>query len=354
MILLCISVLCVMACVCLLIAYRNMPAEDGEALESLRDEIKEFETFPPETADTAPPETVGENTTDAKPAGENTTADRYTGDGTTESKPGDETATPAKPVGESTTAGKPTGTTAAEETTGKQSVPDDTDGDTVAPDTKMPETTTADKTPSRVPSASLNFEKLWEINPEICAWLEIPDTRIDYPVVQSPDDDKKYLTKAYNGSRYVGGALFTEATYNGTDFNDPVTIIYGHTMNSGMLFGDLQKNYSSASGFEKNKSITLYLPGEVRQYTVFAAVPYDRIHILHTYDFTNAYWYGRFFTDVGRIRAIGANFDRDSFPVPGDRVLILSVCLNEDTAKRYLVMAVLEEDLADNGTDFEE
>ena len=346
-ILLCVSILCVALCICLQVAYQNLPADDGEALESLRDAIKEFETLPPEadTADTvpaetaptdtaSPPKTDGESTTSAKPAGENTTADR--------------------PAGENTTAGKPTDTPAAQETTGEQSAPADTDVDTAPPETKPAETTAAEKNPSRAPAASLNFEKLWEINPEICAWLEIGDTRIDYPVVQSPDDDKKYLTTAYNDSRYVGGALFTEATYNSTDFNDPVTVIYGHTMNSGMLFSDLQKTYSSAKGFAENGTVTLYLPGEVRQYTVFAAVPYARIHILHTYDFSNDYWYGRFFTDVGRIRAIGANFDRDSFPVPGDRVLILSVCLNEDTAKRYLVMAVLEEDLADNSEAFEE
>ncbi len=351
-ILLCASILGVVVCICLLFAYHNLPEDDGEALESLRDVIKEFETLPPELADTdpadtvspsvgetetvPPPETEAESTTVGGSASETSSVGRPTTGSPATGKPQTDTPVPDTPA-ESTSADTSPDVTAA---------PAESDSETAVPETR-PAETTADK-PNRVPAASLNFEKLWKVNPDICAWLEITDTRIDYPVVQSPDDDKKYLNTAYNDSPYVGGALFTEATYNSTDFNDPVTVIYGHTMNSGMLFGDLQKNYSSAAGFAENGTVTLYLPGEVRQYTVFAAVPYERVHILHTYDFTNSYWYDRFFTEVGRIRAIGANFDRDSFPEAGDRVLILSVCLNEDTAKRYLVMAALDTDLADN------
>jgi len=110
----------------------------------------------------------------------------------------------------------------------------------------------------------------------------------------------------------------------------------------------LQRLYSTPSSFAANSDITVYLPGEVRHYTVFAAVPYDNIHLLDTYDFENEYWYNLFFKDAKRIRAIGANFNKDISPQPGDRVIILSVCLNEDTARRYLVMAVYSEDLADN------
>ena len=116
----------------------------------------------------------------------------------------------------------------------------------------------------------------------------------------------------------------------------------------GILFGTLQENYSDARAFAKNSDIKLYLPGEVRHYTVFAAVPYSKMHVLHTYDFTDDYMYNRFFRGVSRIREIGANLNKDAFPEAGDRVIILSVCLSEDTARRYLVMAVYNEDLADN------
>ena len=100
--------------------------------------------------------------------------------------------------------------------------------------------------------------------------------------------------------------------------------------------------------FKAHSQIKLYLPDEVRLYTVFAAVPYAKIHVLHTYDFSNEYWFNRFFKDVKGIREIGANFNNEAFPEYGDRIIMLSVCLNEDTTRRYLVMAVYNEDLADN------
>ena len=232
-----------------------------------------------------------------------------------------------------------------EETTSSE----ETDYDIIFHETHQTVDDTAVKPQVHNPSATLNFDKLWEVNPEIHAWLEIKGTKIDYPILQSKSYDSKYLHTAFDGSSYVGGALFTQATYNSTDFNDPVTLIYGHTMRSGSMFGQLQKKYSDPASFEANGDILLYLPGEARHYTVFAAVPFDAAHILQTYDFSKPYWYKRFFSDVKRIREIGANFNKEAFPEVGDRVIILSVCLNSDTARRYLVMAVCSEDLADNG-----
>lgn len=202
--------------------------------------------------------------------------------------------------------------------------------------------------------STLDFERLWAINSEICAWLEIDGTRIDYPVLQSKDNDKKYLTTAYDGTPYIGGALYTEATYNNNDFDDPVTVIYGHTMRSGNLFGTLQQTYSSEQSFTDCSTVTLYLPGEVREYTVFAAVPYSKVHLLHTYDFENEYWYNKFFKDVRKIREIGTNINDSAEPEFGDRVIIMSVCLNYDTTRRYLVMAVNNEDLANNSVESSE
>lgn len=269
-ILLCICLICVGACICLALIYQAMlTRDDDDALEALRDSIKQFET------------------TD-------------------------------------------TGNTA-----------DTTDGaDTLPVIDPIEDTSNSD--------GLLDFDTLWQVNPDIHAWIEIKDTKIDYPVLQSPDYDKKYLNTAYNGKWYIGGSLFTEATYNNRDFNDPVTLIYGHTMRSGTMFGQLQRTYSDPVSFKENNDIIIYLPDEVRHYKVFAAVPFSKAHVLDTYDFSVKYWYARFFNEVKHIREIGANFDKDAFPHVGDRVIILSVCLNEDTTRRYLVMAVFEDDLKDN------
>jgi len=204
-----------------------------------------------------------------------------------------------------------------------------------------------------IPAASgettFDFEALREINPDIHAWLEIPGSRVDYPVLQSPDDDLIYLNTAFDGSSYIGGSVFTQASYNGTDFNDPVTLLYGNTMQDGTMFGELQTLYSGTSG--ENRSIVVYLPDEVRNYTVFAAVPYDNTHILYTYDFTSKYWYGNFFSNVKKIRKIGAFFDEESAPEFGDHVIILSTSLADGTDGRFLVMAVLHDDVSGGAGD---
>jgi|GEM_PF-428528 len=197
----------------------------------------------------------------------------------------------------------------------------------------------------REPEALLDFTSMHKTNPDICAWIEIEGTKVDYPVLQSPNDDDKYLTTAVDGSYYIGGSLFTQASYNSRDFNDPVTVIYGHTMRSGTLFGQLQSTYSASESFSSHSEIKLHLPGELRYYKVFAALPYSNMHILDAYDFSKEYWFNNFLDGVFDTRAFGAQFDREISPEYGDRVLILSTCLNEDSTKRFLVLAVYEEDL---------
>ena len=219
-----------------------------------------------------------------------------------------------------------------ETTTVAVTEPDTTEPETTKPETTAPETTAVDQ--------PLDFTAAMEINPDIYAWIEIPGTVIDYPVLQSATDDTKYLTTAYDGSYYIGGSLFTEHQYNSRDFNDRVTIIYGHTMRSGALFGSLQEIYSDSTSFAECSKIKIYLNNEVRTYQVFAAVPYDTSHILYTYDFTNDYWYDNFFKSIRKIRALEANFDDSYFPETGDQVIILSTCMTGNANMRYLVMAV--------------
>lgn len=192
---------------------------------------------------------------------------------------------------------------------------------------------------------TLDFDALQNINHDIHAWIEIPGTNVDYPVLQNPSDDELYLYTACDGSEYIGGSIFTQASYNSVDFNDPVTVLYGNAMWDETMFGSLQMLYSGKSAAEEYGNITVYLPGETRQYTVFAFVPYDDTHILYTYDFTDSYWYDNFFYNAGKIRSIGAYFNKDLTPVYGDRVIILSTSLqNESEDGRFLVMAVLRDD----------
>ena len=181
-----------------------------------------------------------------------------------------------------------------------------------------------------------------EQNPDVYAWINIPGTNIDYPVVQSPTNDSYYLRRDINGQYLSAGSIMSEHSYNGTDFNDPVTIIYGHCMKSGAMFGNMQVYYSSENGLEDYKTIEIYLPDKKLEYEVFAAVPYDMRHILYNYDFTNSRIFSSFFKSIVSIRSFNANIKAEEKPRYGDKVLILSTCLKGDSTKRYLVMAKLK------------
>jgi len=188
----------------------------------------------------------------------------------------------------------------------------------------------------------VDFQSLWEKNDEVHAWLTIPNTDVSYPVVQSKTDDAFYLRRGLDGKYSVNGTLFTERLYNGTDFEDSVTAIYGHDMKSGAMFGRLQETYSDIDSFEKNREIIVYLPDKELHYEVFAAVPYSKRHILHYYDsFKEKETVTEFLDEIYSVRAFSTNYADDITVTENDKILLLSTCLQGDISKRYLVLARL-------------
>ena len=191
---------------------------------------------------------------------------------------------------------------------------------------------------------SVDFDALQALNPDIYAWIEIPGTDISYPVVQNPYNDSYYLRTNSDGNYSAGGAIFSEATYNGTDFNDPVTILYGHHMNAGnLMFGHLQDYYSDPEFLASDTYIRIYTRDGMHNYAVFAAIPFNRNHILYYNDMQDSYVFSEFFDSVMNIRELGAYVNEDHAPVDpeSDRVLILSTCLAGNNTRRFLVMATL-------------
>lgn len=85
------------------------------------------------------------------------------------------------------------------------------------------------------PPITVDFEKLRETNPDVIAWLCCPEAGIDLPVVQGKDNDF-YLHTLFDGTKNKSGTLFADHRCKPTD---PVTIIYGHNMKNGSMFGSL-------------------------------------------------------------------------------------------------------------------
>lgn len=187
----------------------------------------------------------------------------------------------------------------------------------------------------------VDFDALQSVNDDIYAWIYIEGTDIDYPVVQSPNDDYFYLTYNSDGDYSSAGAIFTEHEYNGTDFTDPVTVIYGHHMSSGAMFGNMQNDFTDDDFWDTDPVITIYLPDRELRYQVFAAVPYGHSHILYYNDFDDEDVYEEFFDDIMSTYSIEARFHEEYAPEYGDRVIILSTCLIGNNYNRYVVMGKL-------------
>lgn len=201
----------------------------------------------------------------------------------------------------------------------------------------------------------IDFEEQWEQCEDIYAWLWIPGTdvypgrntaapEISYPVAQSQTDDVFYLEHGIDGKKNQNGTLYTEHRYNNLEFSDRVTIIYGHNMRSGLMFGYLQEQFSNTAWFEEHEDIFVYQPNRTLRYRVFAAVPYGIEHILYKYkNFPQSSDLTEFLDSIYAIRKLGTNYNEDCEVTGDDRILILSTCLPVSANGRYLVLAKLEE-----------
>ena len=87
----------------------------------------------------------------------------------------------------------------------------------------------------------VDFDALRKKNGEIIGWLEIPDTVVNYPVVQAENNDK-YLRHLLNGSYHRFGTLFFDyrQDLSGDQLNDEITYIYGHNIRAGDMFHTIQ------------------------------------------------------------------------------------------------------------------
>lgn len=186
----------------------------------------------------------------------------------------------------------------------------------------------------------IDFEKLWSVNPDIYAWIEIPDTNIAYPVVQSPDDNAYYLDHTVEGNSGYPGSIYTE-NYNSRDFTDYCTVVYGHNMKDGSMFADLHK-YEDQEFMNSHSEVYLYLPDRVLKYRIFSAVVYDDRHILHSFAFDSESGRQQFLDSLAGSRDMRNTVDTSVPVTADDQVLMMSTCIGSEPDHRWVVGAVLE------------
>ena len=113
------------------------------------------------------------------------------------------------------------------------------------------------------------LEDLKKKNPDVKAWLQVPETNIDYPVVQG-QDDMEYINKNVYGEFELSGAIFLSCL-NKDDFSDPYNLIYGHNMKNGGMFADVV-DFINKKYFDEHKKGKLYLTNETKKIQFFACM----------------------------------------------------------------------------------
>lgn len=192
----------------------------------------------------------------------------------------------------------------------------------------------------QAPDIPINFETLIQENPDVYAWITIPGTAVDYPILQNTEDNDYYLTHTIDGVESPEGAIYTE-NYNDKNFEDTNTVIYGHDMKNGSMFQSLH-NYMDRTFFDEYREIIVYTPDAVRHYKIFAAYLYDDRHLLQSFDFSNERVYRAYLDNIFSIRDMNACIDTSVEIDTEDKIITLSTCYGNQPDKRYLVQAVLE------------
>ena len=191
-------------------------------------------------------------------------------------------------------------------------------------------------------NGDINFTELWKINSDIYAWIRVPNTLIDYPVMQNDSDDSFYLSHNIYKQYAFAGSIYTESL-NSKDFKDPNTVLYGHNMLNGTMFSTLHY-FRDPDFFAQNEYIYIYMPDRTLTYRIFSAYEYDDRHILYSFDFSDEETY-REYLDYAQdpVSSMTCNTRYLDVSVE-DKIITLSTCMDDIDTSRYLVQGVLVSD----------
>lgn len=187
----------------------------------------------------------------------------------------------------------------------------------------------------------VDFAGLKEKNEDIYAWITIPGTKVDYPVLQKAEDDSYYLNHTVEGVEGLPGSIYTESIH-GQDFSESNTVIYGHNMKDDTMFGSLH-DFEKADFFREYREVFIYTPEHIYTYEIFAAVTYSDAYLPFAYDFTTDEGYQEFLDSVYDSKNMTNQFAENVEVTTDDCIITMSTCIGSKPNNRYLVLAVLKD-----------
>lgn len=201
-----------------------------------------------------------------------------------------------------------------------------------------------DVPPRETAPIQVDFSQLRQDFPDVIGWLYCPDTPLNLPLVQAADNDY-YLRRLPDGTPNNSGSLFADARCL-SDFSEFNTVIYGHNMRNGTMFGSLKK-YESQDYFETHRDLWLLTPrGDFRLEPVAGFITSS------TSEFYALPETGPEMQALVTQAMALSKFSTAQLPAPNDRYLTLSTCSYEFDEARFVLLTrlvPLSQEISDAG-----
>ena len=180
----------------------------------------------------------------------------------------------------------------------------------------------------------IDFKSLKEVNEDIIGWIKVNALDISYPIAQG-EDNEYYLHKTFERQDNFAGCIFMEYQ-NKSDFSDKNTIIYGHNMKNGSMFGTLKKFYEEGV-YESAPYFWIYTPDKIYKYDIFSCSQVDASGRAYQITFSDEEDFSRYL-DEAKVRSV---VDSGKVQVDTtDKIVTLSTCTGNE-ATRFIVQGKL-------------
>ena len=177
--------------------------------------------------------------------------------------------------------------------------------------------------------ADINLDALREVNPDVVGWIYLPNTLINYPIVQG-EDNQHYLEFTWDNQKHFAGSIFLEST-NAPDFSDFRSIVYGHNMANSTMFGSLHR-YIYKQNWEKYPYVYLVTDEGVLRYEIYSCYKAEVESATYVLDLEDDGMKAAFI----KLTKDESELETDITPAVTDRILTLSTCVGNHSYRRVV------------------
>jgi sortase B len=183
-----------------------------------------------------------------------------------------------------------------------------------------------------------SLSQLQALYPDVCAWLTVDGTNIDYPVVQG-QTNLEYINKSVEGTFSLTGSIFLDSR-NSFDFSDGYNLVYGHNMTRKLMFGEVS-SFLTEKYFNEHTTGWLFLVDRTYEIKWFACLNTDA-YDQYVYSLSSGSDEETQQERLSHIKKIATQY-RD-LGVPADAQLIaLSTCASDETDGRTVLIGWLQD-----------